>query len=63
MLLTLTLLLTLLAFVADWIHFHRQRRRGATPQRGFILWALATDALPLVSAIVESLLKKKELDY
>ena len=52
MLLTLTLILTLLAFVADWIHFHRQRRRGATPQRGFILWALATDALPLVSAIV-----------
>ena len=52
MLLTLTLILTLLAFVADWIHFHRQRRRGATPQRGFILWTLATDALPLVSAIV-----------
>lgn len=52
MLLTLTLILTLAAFAADWIHFRRQRRRGTPARRVLIGWALATDALPLVSALV-----------
>lgn len=52
MLLTLTLILTLAAFAADWIHFRRQRRRGTPARRVLIVWALATDALPLVSALV-----------
>ena len=52
MLLTLTLILTLAAFEADWIHFRRQRRRGTPARRVLIVWALATDALPLVSALV-----------
>lgn len=52
MLLTLTLILTLAAFAADWIHFRRQRRRGTPARRELIGWALATDALPLVSALV-----------
>lgn len=52
MLLTLTLILTLVAFAADWIHFRRQRRRGTPARRVLIGWALATDALPLVSALV-----------
>lgn len=52
MLLTVTLILTLAAFAADWIHFRRQRRRGTPARRVLIGWALATDALPLVSALV-----------
>ena len=52
MLLTLTLILTLAAFAADWIHFRRQRRRGTPARRVLIVWGLATDALPLVSALV-----------
>ena len=52
MLLTLTLILSLAAFAADWIHFRRQRRRGTPARRVLIVWALATDALPLVSALV-----------
>ena len=52
MLFTLTLIFTLAAFAADWIHLRHQRRRGTPALRSFIIWALATDALPLVSAIV-----------
>lgn len=52
MLFTLTLILTLAAFAADWIHLRHQRRRGTPALRSFVIWALATDALPLVSAIV-----------
>ena len=52
MLFTLTLILTLAAFAADWIHLRHQRRRGTPALRSFVIWALATDALPLVSAII-----------
>ncbi len=52
MLFTLTLILTLAAFAADWIHLRHQRRRGTPALRSFIIWILATDALPLISAIV-----------
>ena len=52
MLFTFILILTLAAFAADWIHLRRQRRRGTPALRSFVIWALATDALPLVSAIV-----------
>ncbi len=52
MLFTFTLILTLAAFAADWIHLRRQRRRGTPALRSFVIWALATDALPLVSAII-----------
>ena len=52
MLFTLTLILTVAAFVADWFHFRRQRRRGTPARRLFIGWAFATDALPLVSALI-----------
>ncbi len=52
MLFTLTLILTLAAFAADWIHLRRQRRRGTPALRSFFVWVLITDALPLISAIV-----------
>ena len=52
MLFTFTLILTLAAFAADWIHLRHQRRRGTPALRSFVIWALATDALPLVSAII-----------
>lgn len=52
MLFTLTLIFTLAAFAADWIHLRHQRRRGIPALRSFIIWILATDALPLISAIV-----------
>ena len=52
MLFTLTLILTLAAFAADWIHLRRQRRRGTPALRSFLAWILITDALPLVSALV-----------
>ena len=52
MLLTLTLILTLAAFAADGFHFRRQRRRGTPACRAFVVWAFATDALPLVSGTV-----------
>ena len=52
MLFTFTLILTLAAFAADWIHLRHQRRRGTPALRSYLVWALATDALPLVSAII-----------
>lgn len=52
MLFTLTLILTLATFAADWIHLRRQRRRGTPALRSFFVWVLITDALPLISAIV-----------
>lgn len=52
MLFTLTLILTLIAFAADWFHFRRQRRRGTPARRAFVVWAVATDALPVVSALI-----------
>ncbi|WP_308501731.1 metallophosphoesterase [uncultured Alistipes sp.] len=55
MLFALTLILTLAAFVADWFHIRRQRHRDACPRRAFIVWALATDSLPLISSLIGAL--------
>lgn len=55
MLFLMTLFLSLAAIAADCIHFYRRRRRKEPASRALIAWAVATDALPVVSSIVSAL--------
>ena len=55
MLFFMTLILSLTAIAADWIHFRRRRRRKAPASRALIVWVAATDALPVVSSVLSAL--------
>lgn len=55
MLFLLTLILSLTAIAADWIHFRRRRRRNMPVRPALVAWVVVTDALPIVSAIVSAL--------
>ena len=48
-------LLALTAIVADFIHFRRNRHRHVPRRKALIAWAAATDALPLVSSVINVL--------
>ena len=48
-------LLALTAIVADFIHFRRNRHRYVPRRKALIAWAAATDALPLVSSVINVL--------
>lgn len=55
MLFFLTLILSLTAIAADFIHFRRRRRRKRPVRRALVAWAAATDALPILSSIISAL--------
>ena len=55
MLFFLTLILSLTAIAADFIHFRRRRRRKRPVHRALVAWAAATDALPILSSIISAL--------
>ena len=55
MLFFLTLILSLTAIAADFIHFRRRRRRKRPVHRALVAWAAATDALPILSSLIGAL--------
>ena len=55
MLFFLTSILSLTAIAADFIHFRRRRRRKQPVRRALVAWVAATDALPILSALIGAL--------
>lgn len=63
MLFLLTFILSLAAIAADGIHFYRRHRRGMPRRPLLIVWAAATDALPILSAIISALSRDNDTGH